>query len=86
MMTMVRDRRWKLVHFIDGEEASRGEGKNGGKPPAGQLFDLEDDPGEERNLWDDPAAANQRDRLLKQMGEWLIDSNLRTAGWRSDAR
>ena len=78
-MTMVRDRRWKLVHFVDGEEAGSGA-------PAGQLFDLKDDPGEERNLWDDPAAVDHKERLLRQMTEWLIDSNLRTTGWKSDMR
>ena len=36
-MTMVRDSRWKLVALLDSCE--------------GQLFDLENDPGETRNLW-----------------------------------
>lgn len=46
------DRRWKLtVH--------RGN-------PWGELYDLERDPGEHRNLWDDPAAQDaKRDVLLR---------------------
>ena len=40
-MSMVRDRRWKLVHVVDS--------------PEGQLFDLDTDPRETHNLWDDPA-------------------------------
>ncbi len=63
-MTMVRDDRWKLVHFLD--------------EPYGQLFDLECDPGEERNLWDDPAHVHQRERLLAALREWVIRSNYRT--------
>ena len=38
-MTMVRDRDWKLVHFLDEEY--------------GQLFDLRSDPNEANNLWDE---------------------------------
>lgn len=63
-MTMVRDRRWKLVHFLD--------------EPFGQLFDLEHDPGEEHNLWDDPDHAEERERLLAVLREWVIRSNYHT--------
>ena len=40
-------------------QAAAGEGVD-----AGELFDLEDDPHEVRNLWDDPAAAPLKARLL----------------------
>ncbi len=32
--------------------------------PYGELYDLQDDPGEIRNRWDDPAAADLKSRLL----------------------
>ncbi len=32
--------------------------------PCGELFDLRDDPGERRNLWDDPAAAALKCEVL----------------------
>lgn len=38
----------------------------------GELFDLVEDPGEVRNLWDDPAAAALKARLLKA----LIDAEM----------
>lgn len=48
------DRRWRLSVF-DGQDR-------------GELYDLEADPGEFRNLWDDPAAAAEKARLV----EWLL--------------
>lgn len=66
-MTMVRDERWKLVHFVDEDE--------------GQLFDLEADPNEMANLWRDPEAAAQKQRLLTELREWRIRSLVHTAPW-----
>lgn len=34
--------------------------------PYGELFDLQEDPGELRNLWDDPAAAGVKAQLMHQ--------------------
>jgi len=44
------DRRYKITVYRD--------------QPYGELFDLEEDPGEVRNLWDDPAAAPLKLQLL----------------------
>lgn len=66
-MTMVRSRRWKLVHFLD--------------EPFGQLFDLQNDPGEVRNLWDDPAHEERKAEMLEVLREWLIRSNHRAGEW-----
>ncbi|MDA1015511.1 MAG: sulfatase-like hydrolase/transferase [Planctomycetota bacterium] len=71
-MTMVRSRDWKLVHFID--------------EPHGQLFNLIDDPDEIRNLWDDPAAAEHKQRLLDELREWRIRSLVHTADWAANFR
>ncbi len=71
-MTMVRDDRWKLVHFVDEDE--------------GQLFDLETDPDEMVNLWRDPASAEQKQRLLTEMLEWRVRSLVQTAPWASSFR
>ncbi|MFN0164607.1 MAG: sulfatase [Burkholderiales bacterium] len=63
-ITMVRTERWKLVHYKGA--------------PYGQLFDLERDPGEVQDLWNDPAHAPIRQRLLDDFREWLIESNYST--------
>nr|WP_203453870.1 sulfatase/phosphatase domain-containing protein [Jiangella aurantiaca] len=67
LMTMVRDDSMKLVAFVDSDE--------------GQLFDLEADPHEEVNLWDDPAYAADRSRLLGAITRWRAESELHTASW-----
>jgi arylsulfatase A-like enzyme len=66
-MTMVRSKEWKLVHFLD--------------EPFGQLFDLTQDPGETRNLWDDPATAAKKQELLHVLLEWHIRSQSHTQDW-----
>jgi arylsulfatase A-like enzyme len=71
-MTMVRNRSWKLVHFLD--------------EPFGQLFDLENDPGEVHNLWDDPGTAAVKRELLDTLREWRIHSQLHTSEWSRDWR
>ena len=71
-MTMIRDQRWKLVHFLDEDY--------------GQLFDLETDPDEFKNLWDDPAGAEAKVRMLAELREWHIRSQVHTATWSEDWR
>jgi arylsulfatase A-like enzyme len=71
-MTMVRTPHWKLVHFVD--------------EPDGQLFDLDHDPEERDNLWDDPAAAETKQRLLGILRDWRIRSGYRTRRWAEDCR
>ena len=66
-MTMVRDHRWKLVHFVDYDE--------------GQLFDLQADPNELHNLWDDPAHQDIRRAFVDTILRWRIRSDLATQGW-----
>ena len=63
-MTMVRSRGWKLVHFLDSNE--------------GQLFDLQNDPDEFHNLWDEPAFAAHKRELLNAMLDWRIRSGHQT--------
>ena len=65
--TMIRTRRWKLVHFLDA--------------PDGQLFNLEEDPDEVRNLWGDPASQAKKRELLDALLAWRIRSQVDHAGW-----
>ena len=69
---MVRDSRWKLVHFLD--------------ETWGQLFDLETDPAEVINRWDDPEAAGPRSVLLDELREWRIRSGWHTSSWPAEWR
>jgi arylsulfatase A-like enzyme len=71
-MTMVRSEKWKLVHFL-------GE-------PFGQLFNLEEDPGELHNLWDDPAYEAKKRELLDTLREWRIRSRYETRDWSASWR
>lgn len=66
-MTMVRNRQWKLVHFLD--------------EPHGQLFNLTDDPDEVNNLWGDEASQEVKQDLLGVLREWRIRSGIETADW-----
>lgn len=50
--TMIRNRRYKLVVYHGHEK--------------GELFDLQEDPNEFQNLWDDPAHSQVRFELMKQ--------------------
>lgn len=72
LMTMVRDARYKLVEFIDYDE--------------GQLFDLQEDPREEINLWNAPEHAATRARLEKAISRWRAESSMHTATWAKDIR
>lgn len=66
-MTMIRDQRYKLVHFVEADE--------------GQLFDLVSDPNEVNDLWDDPAYQEVRRNLVNEILKWRIRSDLKTQGW-----
>jgi arylsulfatase A-like enzyme len=69
---MVRSDKWKLVHFLD--------------EPYGQLFDLENDPQELRNLWEDEASEGAKSEMLAELREWRIRSQLKTADLFQDHR
>jgi arylsulfatase len=71
-MTMVRTKDWKLVHFM-GESF-------------GQLFDLQNDPRETANLWDDAHHAETKQGLLDNLREWRIRSHYETAKWADEWR
>lgn len=64
-MTMIRDREWKLVHFVD--------------DTYGQLFDLQQDPEEINNLWNDARYENRKQELISAILSWRIQSDLATA-------
>ena len=66
-VSMVRTARWKLVHFL-GETF-------------GQLFDLQADPHEEVDRWNDPACYGKREALLRNLYEWRMHSAYRTRDW-----
>jgi arylsulfatase A-like enzyme len=56
LVTMVRTRDWKLVHYR--------------KQEWGELYDLKNDPGEVRNLWADPRHAARRADMEAAVARW----------------
>jgi len=67
--TMIRDERYKLVNY-------HGTG-------LGELFDLDRDPGEFENLWDDPRHADRRVSLMERNFDELafaVDTGSRRVG------
>ena len=57
---MVRTRRWKLNFYAGGE---------------GELYDLENDPGETRNLYGDAAHAEKVAELKERLLRWLMTAD-----------
>lgn len=57
-MVMRRDARWKLVYYL-GESA-------------GELYDLQEDPGELSNLWNAPEHAAMRDGMVNDLLVWTV--------------
>lgn len=57
---MIRTRRWKLNYYV-------GHG--------GELYDLENDPGERNNLYDDPDAQPIVHELKSRLLDWLISAD-----------
>jgi len=53
----VRTRRWKLIYYIQ-------------QPQAWEMFDLEKDPQERRNLYHDPAWRGQAEQLRQELEKW----------------
>lgn len=64
MMIMRRDRRWKLVFYLGQDD--------------GELYDLEGDPGENRNLWHAADHRALRDELVGQLLRWQVEGTLRS--------
>ena len=60
LLAMIRSRTHKLVYFTGNR--------------TGQLFDLERDPGETANLWNDPDHRPVREELTAELLDWLYTS------------
>lgn len=69
---MVRTDDWKLVHFVDHDE--------------GQLFDLNEDPNETENRWNDPGVRSMKRELLDTLLEWRIRSGVQAGDWAESFR
>lgn len=62
-VTMIRNREFKLVHYLDAEY--------------GELYDLRADPAETRNLWSSPEHAATKRALLDALREWRVRGSLK---------
>jgi arylsulfatase A-like enzyme len=61
----IRNGKWKLTRYQIG---------------FGELFDLEEDPWERRNLWEDPDCAEVRKDLEDRLNRWILESAVRGHG------
>ena len=66
--SMVRGERYKLVVY---------HALAPGETHEGQLFDMENDPQETHNLWDDPAHAAARRELTERLLDWQVQQDVR---------
>ena len=65
---MMRGERHKLVYYIGQDQ--------------GELYDLEADPHETENLWDEPGHSGLRHELQGLLLRWLASSNYFNAGYK----
>lgn len=72
--TMLREERFKLNVYHN--PGARGEGCEG------QLFDMQEDPGENRDLWSNPAYREIKYRLLEELMNRLVEWDCRYCGSR----
>ncbi|MHC4332274.1 MAG: sulfatase family protein [Planctomycetota bacterium] len=71
--TMFRDERFKLNVYHDVTDSGR---------PEGELYDMQDDPQETRNLWSDPQYGEVKTRLMTRLVDWMFEHDLRYLGSR----
>ena len=71
--TMFHDGRFKLTLYQD--PAARSE-------PEGELYDMDNDPGETSNRWSDPRYAERRDHLIHRLSAALVASEVQHAAGR----
>ena len=57
---MVRTERWKYVHYVGADFS--------------ELYDLDNDPHEFRNLWQEPSHRSTRDELRDQLWQFTIEN------------
>jgi arylsulfatase len=67
MMTMVRSKEWKLVHYLGNDD--------------GELYDMVGDPKEHKNLWHTPEHQERKQEMLTVLSEWYMRSRMDAADW-----
>jgi arylsulfatase len=66
---MIRSKTHKLVHYLYQDQ--------------GELYDLEKDPNELKNLWDDPQYQTIKLQLTKDLFEWMARGVYEHAGYKA---
>lgn len=69
--TMFRDEKFKLNVYHD---------ISIDKNLSGELYDMDNDPEEKNNLWDNPEYAEVRTRLSQRLLDWMVENNVRNFG------
>jgi len=68
--TMLRNSRYKLNIYHNE--------RNDGKHCSGQLFDMQEDPGETKNLWNEPTMKSVIADLLLDLNNWFVEQDCRS--------
>lgn len=72
MMTMVRGREWKLVHYLGNDD--------------GELYNMVADPGEHHNLWYEARYDERKRAMLGVLRDWRMRSAISTGEWTASWR
>ncbi|HRU04214.1 MAG TPA: sulfatase-like hydrolase/transferase [Candidatus Brocadiia bacterium] len=75
LATMWREGAYKLNVYHSAPEGT----------PRGELFHMDEDPHELRNLWNDASARAIRDRMTQRLDEWLAAQDYRAVAQRPGA-
>ena len=69
--SMLFDGRCKLNLYHNDDASAVALSETPGARPPGELYDMENDPDELHNLWNDAASREVRSRLLIRLADWI---------------
>lgn len=72
--SMLRTNRFKLTVYHDGADSP--------EQPAGELYDMANDPSEQINLWFDPGMLQVKQQLVLQLTNWIVSQEIGSLGGR----
>lgn len=80
----LRWKQWRYVHYLPemfSHESFAAYGEAWQNQPSGELYNLDEDPWEQHNLFQDPETASVLHECRRLLLDWLIRSNRVTTNW-----